>query len=283
MIESIFSLPLALGIGVLMLAFFAEYIDSTLGMGYGTSLTPILLIMGFSPIQIVPAILLSELVTGLLAGFTHHSMGNVDLKPRTMNIQRIVRGIRELGIVESYRRGIPLHLRIVLLIAACSIAGTVTAVFIAVSIPSFYLKLYIGILITLIGIVILLRKKKDATFSWKKVTALGLIASFNKGMSGGGYGPVVTGGQILSGINGKNAVAITSLAEGLTCLVGVITYFVTDAEIDWQLAPYLMIGAVLSVPLSAITVKKLNTSILKTIIGVLTLVLGLYTLYKIII
>jgi hypothetical protein len=29
-------------------------------------------------------------------------------------------------------------------------------------------------------------------------------------MSGGGYGPVVTGGQLLSGVNGKNAIAITS-------------------------------------------------------------------------
>lgn len=280
MIDTVFSLSLSLGIGVLVLAFFAEYIDSTLGMGYGTSLTPILLMMGFSPIQIVPAVLLSELVTGLLAGFTHHSVGNVDLKPKTMNIKRIVRGIRNLGLKESYRQGLPIHLRIVLLISACSIVGTVAAVCIAVSIPSFYLKLYIGILITLIGIVILLRKKRDAAFSWKKVTTLGLIASFNKGMSGGGYGPVVTGGQILSGVDGKNAVAITSLAEGLTCLVGVITYFATDAAIDWKLAPYLMIGAVLSVPLSAITVKKLNANVLKVIIGVLTLGLGLFTLYK---
>ena len=31
-------------------------------------------------------------------------------------------------------------------------------------------------------------------------------------MSGGGYGPVVTGGQIFSGVNGNNAVGITLLA-----------------------------------------------------------------------
>ncbi|MFW6180874.1 MAG: hypothetical protein ACOC8N_03930 [Spirochaetota bacterium] len=30
-------------------------------------------------------------------------------------------------------------------------------------------------------------------FSWKKVVFLGLIASFNKGMSRGGYRPLVTG------------------------------------------------------------------------------------------
>jgi len=40
------------------LAFVCEFIDSSLGMGYGTSLTPILLLMGFHPLQVVPAVLL---------------------------------------------------------------------------------------------------------------------------------------------------------------------------------------------------------------------------------
>ena len=48
-------------------AFLCEYVDSTLGMGYGTTLTPIFLLMGFSPMQIVPSILLSELISGILA------------------------------------------------------------------------------------------------------------------------------------------------------------------------------------------------------------------------
>ena len=38
------------------LAFVCEFVDSTLGMGYGTSLTPILLLMGFEPLQVVPAV-----------------------------------------------------------------------------------------------------------------------------------------------------------------------------------------------------------------------------------
>jgi len=32
------------------------------------------------------------------------------------------------------------------------------------------------------------------SFSWKRLIAIGLISSFNKGISGGGYGPLVTGG-----------------------------------------------------------------------------------------
>ncbi len=70
--------------------------------------------------------------------------------------------------------------------------------------PKFYLKLYIGILIALIGIVIIATINREYAFSWKKITILGMIASFNKGISGGGYGPVVVGGQLVSGVNEKN-------------------------------------------------------------------------------
>lgn len=280
---SFFSLPLGQGFFIVVIAFAAEYMDSTLGMGYGTSLTPILLLLGFSPMEVVPAILLSELVTGLLAGFTHHSLGNVDFKPKTMSPAKIIRGIRTFGFTESYRRGLPLHLRIVLLIASCSIIGTLSAVVVAISLPVFYVKLYIGILISGVGIFILLGRPGSGGFSWKKITCLGLLASFNKGISGGGYGPVVTGGQILSGINSKNAVAVTSMAEGLTCLVGVLTYLAGSVTINWTLAPYLLAGAVASVPLSAFTVKIMKTGLLHITIGSLTVFLGGLTLIKLLV
>jgi hypothetical protein len=129
-----------------------------------------------------------------------------------------------------------------------------------------------------IGLCLLLTRKRERKFSAKKLFGLGLIASFNKGMSGGGYGPVVTGGQILSGVSGKTAVAVTSLAEGLTCLVGFAAYLATRSIVDWRLFPYLCLGAVLSVPLSAYTVKRLPVGNLQTAISALTLGLGAWTL-----
>lgn len=264
-----------------LLAFLCEFMDSTLGMGYGTTLTPVFMLFGFSPMQIVPVILLSELISGISAGFFHHREGNVDFKPKTTNISIIRRKLRSLGYIESFKRGIPLNLKVALLLAACSIAGTVIAVFVAVNIPKFWLKLYIGCLVLSMGVIILICLKKEFKFSWYKITFLGLVASFNKGMSGGGYGPVVTGGQILSGVEGKSAVGITSLAEGLTCLVGVISYiFISKKPLDWKLAPWVIVGAVLSVPLSAKSVKFMTAKKLKLAIAVLTIILGAFTIYK---
>jgi len=248
-----------LSILIIVLAFICEYIDSSLGMGYGTTLTPLLLIMGYHPLQIVPAVLLSELITGLSAGFMHHKAKNVNLKVGTKDF------------------------KIAMVMAACSVFGSLVAVFVALNVPTLYVKLYIGILVLSMGIIILATLSRTFKFSWKKITSLGLLAAFNKGISGGGYGPLVTGGQILSGVNSKNAIGITSLAEGLTCLVGVATYLVfTNHTIEWNLAPSLVIGAILSVPFAALTVKKFGAGGLKLIVGIATLILGLLTLGKII-
>ena len=276
-----FELGFGIIITLVICAFLCEYLDSTLGMGYGTTLTPVFLLMGFTPMQIVPAILLSELVTGLLAGIFHHREGNVDLKPKSADIFKITKMLSPLGYIETFRKTVPLHLKVALLLAVCSIVGTVAAVFVAVNIPKFWLNLYIGCLVLSMGIVILACFNRNFKFSWRRISLLGLIASFNKGMSGGGYGPVVTGGQVLSGVEGKSAVGITSLAEGLTCLVGVIAYIlVSKNPVDWKLAPFIIAGAVLSVPLSAKSVKLISEKKLKLAIALLTIVLGVLTIIK---
>jgi uncharacterized membrane protein YfcA len=264
-----------------VVAFFCEYMDSTLGMGYGTTLTPVLLLAGFSPLQIVPVVLLSELISGLLAAFFHHREGNVDLKPKSADIFKITNMLRPLGYINGFRRTVPLHLKVALLLGACSMVGTISAVFVAVNIPKFWLKMYIGCLVLAMGLIMLACRHRQFKFSWMKIISLGVVASFNKGMSGGGYGPVVTGGQVLSGVEGRSAVGITSLAEGLTCLVGVIAYIlVSKNPLDWKLAPWVVSGAVLSVPLSAKSVKLVSERRLKLAITVVTIILGLVTILR---
>jgi len=274
---------LGLVVFMVVLAFICEYMDSTLGMGYGTTLTPILLIMGYEPLQIVPAVLISELISGLLAGVLHHKEGNVNFKPKIIYIPAITSELKVLRYVKVIRKAIPRHLKVALVLAVCSIIGTIVAVFIAVSVPKIWIKLYIGFLVFFMGIIILACFNKKFSFSWKKIVGLGLLASFNKGVSGGGYGPVVTSGQILSGVDGKSAIGITSLAEGLTCVVGIATYFlVLKNYIDLQLAPFIIIGAVISVPFSVKSVKKMTEKRLKLAIAILTIILGIFTIGKII-
>jgi uncharacterized membrane protein YfcA len=238
-------------------AFICEYCDSSLGMGYGTILTPVLLLLGFDPLVIVPSVLMSEFVTGVTGAFAHHSFRNVRFHRRSKDT------------------------KVALVLAACSMVGTVVAVVVATQVlPKAMLKLAIGIVILGMGIVILATLRRPPRFSWGKITAVGTLASFNKGLSGGGYGPLVMGGQMLSGIGVRNAVGITSLAEGLTCLVGIIAYVIARGSLPWHFAPYLMVGAVLSVPFAALTVKRVPERAFKPAVAAVMTILGCWTLVK---
>jgi len=266
-----------MGLLIILLSFVFEYIDSSLGMGYGTSLTPILLLLGFNPLGIIPPILLAQLFAGSLASLMHHYFGNADFKIKSRPKHK------NDSWLQHFKKVAPENLKLALLLALGGILGTLAAVLIAVNVSPFFLKLYIGILILVMGMFILLTLNKKFKFSWKKVSVFSTLASFNKGLSGGGYGPIITGGQILSGVHSKNAVAITTLAESLTCLIALILYFIIGANIDWQLAPYLLIGGIASAPVSAYTVKIINTRRLSVAIALIAIFIGAITLVRVLV
>lgn len=245
-------------IGVVLICFCCEMVDSSLGMGYGTALTPILLALGYSPLQLVPSVLCSELLSGFAASYFHHDSGNVDFSRRTRDS------------------------RIALLLALGSVVGVVIGVSIAVRIPADVLKLVIGVIITGAGAAIWLLHTRTFTYRTWKMFALAAVASFNKALSGGGYGPLMTSGQVLSGIKGKASVGITSFAEGFTCLVGVILFLDKGQRFDYDLLVPMVTGALLSVPLSTEFVKHIDETKFKRIIAAVTVLLGLFTLYKVI-
>lgn len=240
-----------------IVAFISEYLDSGLGMGYGTALAPVLIVMGYEPLRVVPAILISQLCTDIAACISHHSMSNVDLRVSSKDF------------------------KVASMLGLVSAVGVIISVIVAIKIPKWLLTLYIGILVLSMGILILVTIKKPMRFSWRKIAGISLLASFNKGLSGGGYGPLVMGGQLISGINAKNAIGITAFAEAITCLVGFVCYFVTGKAIDWKLTGTLVLCATGAVPFAALTVKKVFSDRLKRYIGILIVLLGLLTLFKI--
>jgi uncharacterized membrane protein YfcA len=278
-------LTLRLAVPIITLAFLCEYMDSTLGMGYGTVMAPLLMLFGFVPLQIVPAILLSELVTGLSSGLLHHREGNVNFQFQVLNFQRIKDSLRlpEPAGPDCYTYGIHIsqHLKVVFLLLAATLLGATSAVFTARLLPARWTSLYISVMVIAMGLLILACFNRKFRYSWKRIVGLGLLASFNKGLTGGGYGPLVVSGQLLSGVETKSAVGITSLAEGVTCALGVAVYlFTAGSAIDWRLAPLISGGALCAVPFSAKRVKHINPERLKLLIAVLTIVLGVFTLLK---
>jgi len=258
-----------------LFAFICEYVDSSLGMGYGTTLTPLLLLMGFSPLQVVPAILFSEFVTGILASVFHHKLGNVSFD--FGRDSKIITGrLRFLGYLPRSEDA-----KVSYVLVLLGVLGVISAVFFSINVPKIVLKSYIGIMIFFIGVYIIFKTNRPSPFNWRNFSIIAALSGFNKGVSGGGYGPLVTGGQVVTGRSAKNSVGSTSLAEGIVCLVGFLLYLLLKGNIEWTLALPLLIGAVISTPLSAITVKKIQERKMKLIIGWVTILLGTLTIIKI--
>jgi len=257
---------------ITVLAFLAEMLDSSMGMGYGTILSPLLISFGFHPLAAIPALLLSQAFGGFAASVFHHEEGNVTFT-RTSRDSKVVFMITVLGLV-----------------------AVVFGALVAVGLPKLYLKAYIGLLVLAMGVILLSRF--SFRFSWKKMVGVGVISSFNKGISGGGFGPVVTSGQIIAGNDHKSAIGCTTAAEAPICIAGFIAFCLAGraaaipADAIWsftvagismvipRMVLPLTLGAIVAAPFGAKITKRVSNEKLRPIIGVLVTILGIWALYQ---
>jgi uncharacterized membrane protein YfcA len=235
------------------ISFVSMYLNTALGMGYGVTIIPILLLLGFRSVKIIPAVLAVQFLAEIAAGISHQSAGNINLSQQSP------------------------HLKVAMVLAGTGIIGGLIAVRAFISVNSYgeaWGILAIGTIVLLVGVVILTTMGRRFRFSWKKIIVLGLVASFIKGFSGGGYGPIVTGGQVLCGVGGKAAIGVKSIAEGLVCLVVVMGYLIGGQVHDLKIAYPLALGAICSTPFSAYTVRQLGTKKVTIVIAIVTIILG---------
>jgi uncharacterized membrane protein YfcA len=239
-----------------ILAFISEYGAATLGMGYGTTLAPILIIAGYEPLVLVPVILFSQFFAGFIAAGFHHKFENVNFRGE--------------------------HERIALTIfIATGIIGVAVSVLASISLPSFFVKLYIAFVVMIAGLLTLTGGNREISFSSTKLTGIGAVAAFNKGLSGGAYGPIVIAGQMLCDIKPRAAIAITALVEGIICAVGVFLYILLAVPSDMILLIGITAGAIAAAPLSALTTAKLEQERLMRIIAISIILIGFLALISV--
>jgi uncharacterized membrane protein YfcA len=212
--------------------------------------------MGYQARQVVPCVLLSELTTGLFAAFLHHWDGNVDF-------------LRDPAVRST-----------AFILTALSGGGAVVGGTIAVRLPVFWLNAAIAVIVLGAGLFVLVAARRRLPYRRGHMIGLSVLAAFNKSLSGGGYGPLVTAGQVVCGISPKKAVAVASLAESVTCLIGLLTYLHLQGSVDWHLALVLTTGAVLSVPMATLTVRALPEGTMRTAVGLVTIALGIAALLR---
>jgi len=260
-------------------AFICGLINSSLGMMYGTILSPILLIAGFDLIVVVPAILFSQTIGGLTASIFHHRFKNTNFSLKSKNPKVIIKSFFKLGLLESFKKGTTRDFRVGSFVAIFGVIATFMSVLIAVNIPKEFLKTYIGLLVIFIGFILLW--KPVFKFSWKKMWVVSIISAFNKSVTGGGFGPVVTSGQIMAGRDIKNSIGTTAFAGVPICIIGFLMYMLIEGISDWSLIGFLSIGAIIAAPFGArITASFKSEKRLKFSLGILSIFLGILVISK---
>jgi len=246
-------IDLFIGTLIFFAAIICELIDGALGMLYGTILSPVLLLMGFDPALVVSSILFSQAIGGLSASIFHHRKGNANFSIQSEDF------------------------KVVLLVVSLGILASFSGAHLIANVSQATLKGYIGIMVVLMGLLILSGIK--FLYSRNKVIILGLLSSFNKGFTGGGFGPLMTAGQVIISRNGKNAIGSTTLAEAPICLTGFLTILLTRGISDWRLPLILCGGALLGgVSGPHFTALFKSEAKLKKILGLLTVILGIWIL-----
>ena len=243
---------------IIIASFIMETIDSSMGMMYGTILSPLLIGIGFPPADVVPALLLSQTIGGLIGTFGHQRFGNASFSRKSKD------------------------LKVSIIILSLGILAVIAGALLGVKVNQTFLSLYISILMLIMGIITLLRIRFK--FSWGKILVVGVVSSFNKALSGGGFGPIVTSGQVISGRSGKRSVGATTMSEVEICGASFLAWVIINHKLPHlNLMVALSIGAIFGGILGPYILSKVETSnrTFITIVGILAIASGTYALIKI--
>ena len=251
----------------LIIGFFAQFIDGTVGMGYGAFSGSLLIGMGVMPALASASIHTAEIFVSLFSGVSHLKFGNVR---------------------KDWLK---------LLVIPGVIGGVAGAYFVA-SIPGAAIKPFIASFLLVLGIIMLYRfvpKRASSSsklskvlsnprFSSKKIAGLGLVASFLDALGGGGWGPIATPGLILTeNEEPRKVVGTVNLAEFFITIAIAVTFFIAlgTEEYNWKVIGLLLLGGAIAAPLAAYLCKRMPPRILGILVGIALVVYNLRTLLTI--
>jgi len=231
-----------------LLGFFAQMIDGTIGMAYGVSSTSFLLSLGFAPAVASSSVHTAEVAVSFVSGLSHLKVGNVDKK-----------------------------LLIRLLIPGC-VAATIGA-YVLVNITIWFLKPAISIYLAVMGFIVLLRAVKKKIVAKKiNVPVLAFIGGFVDAVGGGGWGPVVTTSLIANGKEPNKAIGTVNLSEFFVTVCETAAFFILIGIQYPFIVIALILGGVLAAPLGAIVCKKAPPKMLMVIVGIVIIALSIKNL-----
>jgi uncharacterized membrane protein YfcA len=225
----------------------AQFIDGSLGMGFGLTSSTLLVTVGASAAVASAAVHFAEIGTTFASGLSHWHADNVDKK---VMIRLAIPG---------------------------SIGAFLGANFLS-NIDLSKSKVFISTILLILGFVLLYRnifKTEHVNLveisNPKFLTFLGFTGGFVDASGGGGWGPVVTP-TIISTTSHEPRKVIGTVSASEFCVafaasIGFLINF-NKINIDWSTVGGLALGGMLAAPIAAKFVAKLHPKYLGIIVGI---------------
>ena len=234
----------------------AEIVAGSMGMGYGVICATILLMMNVDPRAISGSIHASETITSAAGSISHFKLKNMD--------KELIKRLLVPAIIGTIFGA--------LLLLYLGDEGSRWAKF---------TKPFIAIYTIILGVKILYNGfRGKVTNKEVKIVPLGLFAGFVDAFTGGGWGPLVTSAFIKNGHTPRYVIGVSTFTNFAITVVSTIIFITVPEAINWRIALGLIIGGVLTAPISALVTSKLHTRKIFFIIGALIILMGLATIYK---
>ncbi|MBN1425153.1 sulfite exporter TauE/SafE family protein [Candidatus Fermentibacteria bacterium] len=252
-----------------LIGFVAQFVDGTLGMGYGVFSTTLLMAAGLAPAIASASVHTAETVTTLVSGVAHHRLGNVDRKLVTA---LVIPGV---------------------------FGGVAGALFLS-NVPGKIVKPWVAGILLVMGIIVIWRfvargevdetpsadeksqiGPNGAGLSRMRLTVVGFVAAALDAFGGGGWGPVTTP-TLLLGHNVKphRVVGSVNMSEFFVTTAITVTFLfsIGPENFDWTIVACMLVGGVIAAPTAAWLCRKLPHKLLGILIGVLLVLTNLRTI-----
>lgn len=234
----------------MLIGFFAQIIDGSLGMAYGVSANSFLLSTGISPAAASASVHISEVFTTFISGISHLKFKNVD---KTLVKKLVIPGV----------------------------IGGVVGAYLLVNFPSDILKPIVTVYLLIMGIRIFIKAFRNIPwikFKDHHYTILGAVGGFFDAVGGGGWGPIVTSTLLGKDDTPRTVIGSVNTAEFFVTFAEAVTFVATIGLAPLPIVFGLIAGGIIAAPLAAFLTSKIPHKAMFIIVGLVIIFLQVRTI-----